>query len=179
MATSAQMFLLPVFCLLLGLIGGCQMKQTAASEKLKVVWGKQAEGLRCALAVPNLRWQKGAPAIVTVTLENRSDRKIEVKSIPAFELGDYWCPVDLRKDGHPLRANERCALALAPGASLTARYDLSQLGWDNTVSSAWPADSLYTLVSEGKYRLNLDIELTGGKEPKHVESNVMDVRIEK
>src|SRR5262249_34967628 len=52
MATSAQMFLLPVFCLPLGLIGGCQMKQTSASEKTKVVWGKQAEGLRCALTVP-------------------------------------------------------------------------------------------------------------------------------
>jgi hypothetical protein len=179
MATSAQMFLFPALCLPLGLIGGCQMNQTSASEKTTVVWGKQAEGLRCSLTVPNLRWQKGAPAIVLVTLENRSDRKIEVTCIPAFDLGDYWCPVDLRKNGLPLGANERCALALAPGASLRGRYDLSQLGWDAAVSAAWPADSLYTLISEGKHRLHLDIELTGGKEPKHVKSNVVDVRIEK
>jgi hypothetical protein len=179
MPTSALKYLLSVFCLPLGLIGGCQMKQTSASENTKVVWGRQAEGLRCALAVANPRWQKGAPAVVTVTLENRSGRKIEVTSIPAFQLDNYWCPVDLRKDGRPLGANERCALALASGASLTARYDLSELGWDNTVSSAWPADSLYTLVSEGKYRLHLDIELTGGKEPKHVESNAVEVHIEK
>jgi hypothetical protein len=35
------------------------------------------------------------------------------------------------------------------------------------------------LVPTGKYRLHLDIEVTGGKRSKHVRSNAVDIRVDK
>src|SRR5690242_11348302 len=87
MVTRAQCFLWPVLCLPLALLGGCQMKSMAATGKSALVWGKEVHGLRCSLTVPSSRWRNGDPVVVTVTLENRSDRKVELASIPAFELG--------------------------------------------------------------------------------------------
>src|SRR5262249_31800984 len=112
MTTRAQWFLWPMLVLPLALLRGCQMKSTAATEKTPLVWGNEVHGLRCSLTLPSNHWQNGAPVVVPVTLENRSDRKVELASIPAFELGGYWCPVNLLKDGHGLAANERCRLVL-------------------------------------------------------------------
>src|SRR5438046_5370369 len=70
MTTRAQWFPWPVLCLPLTLLGGCQMKSTAATEKPALVWGKEVHGLRCSLTVPSSHWQNGNPVVVTVTLEN-------------------------------------------------------------------------------------------------------------
>jgi hypothetical protein len=155
------------------------MKSTSASDNAVLVWGKEVDGLRCSLTVPANRWQEGSPVVVTVTLQNRSDRKRELDSIPSFELDGYWCPVNLMKNGHSLGANERCRVVLPKSGSLTARYDLSQIGWDAAGSSSWPAGALFTLVPTGKYQLHMDIEVPDRNQAKHIRSNAVEIRVEK
>jgi hypothetical protein len=156
------------------------MKQSSAAEGPPPAWGKETEGLRCSLRVVSNRWRHGAPAIVAVTIQNRSAKKVTFKTIPSFDLGDeYWCPVDLTTEGRALNANAHSILSLEKGASLDLQFDVSQLGWDESVSSAWPAENLYELVPPGAYALRLGVELTPGDKPKYLRSNEVSVTLTK
>lgn len=157
---------------------GCHMKHTSAAEGAAPAWGKETEGLRCAIRPVSNRWQQGTPAIVSVLLENCSDKKVEFHTIPSFDLSDsYWCPVDLTTKGRSLDANARSTISLEKGATLELKFDLSQLGWDESVSSAWPEENLYSEVPAGAYKLRLDIQLTAGERPKWLRSNEVPVTI--
>ncbi len=174
---SAKVFLIPFLATSLFLVG-CHMKHTSAAEGAPAAWGKESEGLRCAVSTVTNRWHEGAPAIVSVVFENRSDKKIEFQTIPSFDLSDaFWCPVELSSEGRSLDANARSPLSLDKGATLELRFDLSQLGWDESVSSAWPEEKLYSAVPPGSYKLRLDVQLTGGERPKWLRSNEVAVSI--
>jgi hypothetical protein len=159
-------------------LAGCSMKRTAAAEGGTPAWGNESEGLRCCVRPDGNRWRRGSPAIVGVVIQNRSGKKVEFQTVPSFDLGDeYWCPVALTTEGRPLEANARSKLSLEKGASLELQFDLSQLGWDESASSAWPEENFYELVPPGAYKLRLDVQLSADEHPKRLRSNEVEVRI--
>ena len=70
--------------------------------------------------------------MVSIAVENISEGKIDLKTIPAFTLNDmqYWCPVNIAGDDHSLPANARSNISLEKGARIDSRIDMSMLGWD-------------------------------------------------
>jgi hypothetical protein len=56
------------------------------------------------------------------------------------------------------------------------RIDLSKLKWGMSLSAIWPENSFY-LVSPGRYKLSMDIEIVGGGLPEWIRSNEVEVSI--
>lgn len=138
------------------------------------------KSLRCKLTVEKDTWVTGEPAFVTVELENisyenldkvvRSSFRLERKSNIepeessneeelSYQQRYYHCPIDITNEGSPRGANEHSRLLLAAGGSLTFKVDITRLPWGKSVRSAWPSESLYALVPEGKYDVYLNIEI--------------------
>jgi hypothetical protein len=112
-------------------------------------------------------------------VENISEGKIGLETIPAFTLNDmqYWCPVNIAEDDPGLPANARSNISLEKGARIDSSIDISMLGWDQGISSIWPRENLHSIVPTGKYMLRLDIEIVDGSEPSWVRSNEVSVEI--
>jgi len=160
-------------------IMGCQTTDESDNQDSSRTWGKLSNGLRCSIIAETTHWSNGDPAIVSVTVENISEGKIDLKTIPAFTLNDmqYWCPVNIAGDDHSLPANARSNISLEKGTQIYSRIDISMLGWDQGLSSIWPWENLYTIVPAGKYTLGLDIEIVDGSELSWVRSNEVSVEI--
>ena len=163
-------------------IMGCQTTDESDDQDSSRIWGEPANGLRCSIIVETTHWSNGDPAIVSVTVENISEGKIDLRTVPAFTLNDmqYWCPVNIAgddRDDHRLPANSRSNISLEKGAQIYSRIDISMLGWDQGISSIWPWENLYSIVPTGKYMLRLDIEIVDGSEPSWVRSNEVSLEI--
>jgi hypothetical protein len=169
-----------VFLLLYsGLIMGCQTEHQSNTQNSGKRWGEPSNGLRCSIIVETAHWYNGDPAIVSVTIENVSEGKVDLKTIPAFTLNEmqYWCPVNIEGEDHSLPANARSTISLEKGAQINSRVDISKLGWDRGISSIWPSQNLYSIVPTGKYKLRLDIEVVDGNETQWIRSNEISVEI--
>ena len=142
-------------------ISGCQTKDESNTQDSSERWGETSNGIRCSIATEKTIWANGDPAIVSVILENVSDGKVDLETIPAFNLSNmqYWCPVNITGDDHSLPANARSTIFLEKGDQTNSKIDISKLGWDQGISSIWPSKDLYSVVPIGKYTLRLDIEI--------------------
>jgi hypothetical protein len=178
--TIPKLMRILVFLLLSsGLIMGCQAKHESNIQDSGKRWGEPSNGLRCSIIVETTHWYNGDPTIVSVTIENVSEGKVDLKTIPAFTLNEmqYWCPANISGEDHSLPANACSIISLEKGAQTDSRIDISMLGWDQGISSIWPARSLYSIVPAGKYRLRLDIEVVDGNETQWIRSNEISVEI--
>jgi hypothetical protein len=119
--------------------------------------------------------------MVSITVENISEGKVDLKTIPAFTLNEmqYWCPVDIAGDNYSLPANARSTISLEKGSQINSRIDISKLEWDQGISSIWPSKNLYSIVPTGKYKLRLDVEIVDGSESQWIRSNEVNVEISK
>jgi len=160
---------------------GCQAERESITQGSTSSWGEPSNGLRCSIDTTETRWSKGNPVLVSVTVENASGSKVDLRTIPAFTLNEsqYWCPVDIRGEEHTLPANARSIISLEKGASMNTRIDISKLGWDRGISSIWPAQNLFSLVPPGRYSLRLDIEVVNGGGSKWIHSNQVELTISK
>ena len=159
------------------------------------VWGRPACGVRASIAVEKTRVSKGSPFVVSVMIENTSDKKIDLKVIPAFKLGnsartasesavtfgEYWCPVNLEEKNAASKTGmilgSPSHLAMEKGTSIDASMDLARHGWDKITSSWWPALGFDKVVGSGRYRLRLDIQVNGSAEPQWIRSNEIEITI--
>ncbi len=173
--------ILSLVLLSLELALGCQSKHESDNQEPSINWGEPANGLRCSISVDKTIWANGEPVIVSVIVENISESKVGLKTIPAFTLNDmdYWCPVDIVSEDHNLPANARSIISLEKGAQINSKIDISKLGWDRGISSIWPAHNLYSLVPVGKYKLRLNIEVVDGSEPQWIHSKEFAIEIVK
>ena len=165
--------------ILLCLILGCQTERESITQSPGRTWGQPSNGLRCSIALEKTRWSKGDPIPVSVLVENVSESRVDLKTIPAFILNEmqYWCPVDIVGENHTLPANARSIISLQPGTTTNSIVDISKLGWDRGISSIWPAQDLYSLVPPGFYKLRLDIEIVDGDNPGWIHSNEIKITI--
>ena len=156
-------------------------------------WGQSAFGLRSSISVEKQNILKGEPFIVSVKIENISGAKVDLQGIAAFDLsasskgsrgsapafGSYWCPVhlgDKNPDGKTgLILGTPSRLELQKGASLDFVMDLTRHGWDQSISSYWPARVFDTVVIPGKYLLRLDIQVGAGTNPGWIRSNEVTI----
>jgi hypothetical protein len=170
---------LTVGILSLILILGCQSKHESDTQELSINWGEPSNGIRCAIIVEKPFWANGEPVMVSVIIENISEGKVSLKTIPAFMLNEmqYWCPVDIVGEDHRLPANARSVISLEKGAQINSRIDISKLGWDRGISSIWPSQDLYSLVPTGKYKLCLNIEVVESVETQWIRSKEVEVEI--
>ncbi len=159
-------------------------------------WGKAACGIRVSIASEKARVSKGGPFVISVIVENISGTRIDLKTIPAFKLGnaakkppdlpltfgEYWCPVNLEERAGANKAGVIVAspshLIMEKGASIVTTVDLARHGWDKITSSWWPVRDLTSVVNSGKYKLRLDIQVNGSAEPQWIRSNEIEVVIE-
>jgi hypothetical protein len=161
------------------LIIGCQTKHESNTQDSSKRWGEPSNGIRCSIIAETTHWSNGEPAIVSIAVENISEGKVDLKTIPAFTLNEmqYWCPVDIAGDDHSLPANARSNISLEKGAQINSKIDISKLKWDQGISSIWPSKNLYSIVPTGKYKLRLDIEVVDGSETQWIRSNEVSVEI--
>jgi len=171
--------ILVLLLLFSGLIMGCQNKHESNTQDLNKRWGEPSNGLRCSITTKTTHWHNGEPVIVSVKVENVSEGKVDLKTIPAFTLNEmqYWCPVNIVNEDHGLSANARSTISLEKGTQINSNIDISKLGWDRGISSIWPSQNLYSIVPIGKYKLRLDIEVVDGSESQWIRSNEVSVEI--
>jgi hypothetical protein len=173
---KGRILLIPL--LLSGFLLGCQPDREAIFQGR--IWGETSNGLRCSIAIEEIKWPKGSPALVSVIIENVSESKVNLETIPAFKLNEnkieYWCPVDIAGEGHALPPNARSIISLEKAAFMDLRIDLSKLKWGMSLSAIWPENSFYP-ISPGRYKLSMDIEIVGGGLPEWIRSNEVEVSI--
>jgi hypothetical protein len=175
--------------LLLVFILGCQTERESITYQGRS-WGEPSNGLRCSIAVEETSWSKVGPALVSVIIENVSEGKVNLKTIPSFTLKEdsmflsytllnelqFYCPVDIVRGEYALPPNARSTISLDRGALINARIDVSKLKWGMGSAATWPDNSFY-LVSPRRYKLRMDIEIVDGGLPKWIRSNEIEVDI--
>jgi len=167
---SALVLLLFVFIL------GCQTEHEPSTQSR--TWGEPSNGLRCSIAVEETRWSQGGPALVSVIIENVSEGKVDLKTIPLFTLNEmqFLCPEDIARGEYELPSNARSIINLDRDALIDARIDVSKLKWGMGPSATWPDNSFY-LVTPGRYKLRMDIEVVGSGLPEWIHSNEIEIDI--
>lgn len=177
---------------------------TSACVATKFSSTEDTQYLKCYLEASSGQWLKGSPAIVNVSIENTStDSKkfmvssfFEIYEITDFEVGKmmdfeidkflnfekykmmgYWGPVRLSAVSEHLPANTHYKLFLKPGQKRTFEVDLSKIKWEAEISSWWPHQDLFDLVSSGNYKLSFDIKIHSGDTSKRILSNSVDIII--
>jgi len=142
-------------------------------------WGEPSNGIKCAITVEKNSWQRGKTALVTVVLDNISERGSVLKTIPAFTLDNekLWCPVDITGAKHTLPPNAYSTISIGQATTMWTSIDISSLKWDLSSSSIWPEKSFYSLVSPGKHTLRLDIEVIGDGISGWIYSNEVEIEI--
>lgn len=173
-----EILLLPLICS--GLIFGCQTRNGTTTQDSDKRWGEPSNGIRCSISIEKTTWSSSGPAIVSAVIENVTESKVELKTIPAFTLNEmqYWCPVNIAGDDYDLSANERSIISLEKGNQINTSIDISKLGWDQGISSIWPSKDFYSIVPNGRYRLRLDIEIVDNNKQQWVRSNEVSVEIQ-
>ena len=158
---------------------GCHPRVAEIPDNAALEWGETADGLRVSMAVADPRLQKGQSAFVNVVVENTTDQKADISSIPSFTFNamDYWCPVDILKQGASLPANTKVRIILGGGESLTQRIDLSALFCAPGYSSIWPDQAFFSILPAGAYVLRLDLEVIRGSGSERLFSNEVKVEI--
>jgi hypothetical protein len=133
--------------------------------------------LSCRIEMDRRTVVPGSSCVVYVTTANISDHKIDLKAIPAFYVDGrkFWCPVEIVRGGGMLPADTRSHIVLEKGASITAKIDLAEGGWDLCISSVWPSKDLCAVVPPGHHELHLDIELV--QERTHIDSNIEQFQV--
>jgi hypothetical protein len=144
---------------------------------LQAEWGTAKNGLRCSLAIQERTWAKGRGVVVLIALENTSGQKISFKALPFLVLSreylaesgtptlvelqrnEYWCPIDISRNGSALRANEYPTIVLETGESRSLRVDASKLGWNVVKGSTWPDRGLFAVVPPASYRLYFQVDI--------------------
>ncbi len=180
---------------LAALVIGSVAEIGAALQNSERAWGEPALGLRSSISVQKARIAKGSDFNVTFIIENTSKEAVRMETIAAFTLSPmrdvrgsdqspsgYWCPIDIEggraKRNRDLVMATRSTLALEKSASFNSTTDLSRHGWDRANSSIWPAKRFGDLIPEGKYVLQLDVEVVGTQPPKRIHSNEIQITIE-
>ena len=135
--------------------------------------------IKCSIALEEKCWSKGDPALVSVVVENVSEGKVNLKTIPSFTLNEmqFYCPTDIVRGEYALPPNAHSIISLERGALINSRIDISKLKWGMGVSSIWPDHSFYSLVPPGRYKLRMDIEVVDGGLPEWIRSNEIEVDI--
>jgi hypothetical protein len=176
---SLTVGILSLILLSWGLILGCQSKHEPDNQESSINWGEPSNGLKCSIIAEKTFWANSEPVMVSVIVENISEGKVSLRTIPAFTLNEmqYWCPVDIVGEDHNLPANARSIISLEKGAQINSRIDISKLGWDRGISSIWPSQNLYSLVPTGKYKLRLNIEVVENVETQWIRSKEVAVEI--
>lgn len=134
--------------------------------------GYLADSIHCSIEVEAETWSRDKPIVVVVQLKNISDRDLDLLGIYSFELrGDpptpYWSPVDVLS-GKPLQLVyedsggggrvPKAVIHLGAGDAKSMKFDLSNLLWNNSLSSRWPHQSLFEVVPKGDYDLIFNVE---------------------
>jgi hypothetical protein len=173
----------PTFCavpfLALVLLGGASGFAAWAQET-------PPPDARCTLSVDTHRWKLGEPAIISITLANRTGAALELDAVPVLNIvpkpgarranaGAYWAPVDVVAN-RPLDTDRQTldgttAVSIKPkplklhldarGTS-TFRIDANAVLWDMQVSSRWPALSFSQAVQPGDYAVSLELREGAG-----------------
>lgn len=165
--------------ILLSLVfAGCGNERKVTGEETIKTEESQFRDIKCSIIVNKTSFFKNDVIPVTVKIENASNGKVEIGTIPAFVLAGLWAPVDI-KVGQALPANTKMTLSLEKGETLSSNIDISKLGWDQSTSSIWPARNLFSIVSSGKYKLFLDLEINVDNGLYRVRSNEVEVSINK
>lgn len=159
-------------------IVGCGNEPKNTSGETHRTEEHQLNIIKCSIVLSKTSFFKDDSIPVTVKIENVSDRKIDLKIIPSFVLGGLWAPVNI-KEGQTLHANTKMTISLEKGDSISSKIDIVKLGWDQVTSSIWPTKNFYSLVSPGKYKLFLDVEIDDKSGNSRIRSNEVEITIEK
>jgi hypothetical protein len=137
------------------------------------------ETIKCSIALEEKCWSKGNPALVSVIIENVSEGKVNLKTIPLFTLNEmqFYCPTDIVRGEYALPPDAHSIISLERGALINSRIDISKLKWGMGPAATWPNNSFYNIVSPGQYKLRLDIEVVDRGMPKWIHSNEVEVTI--
>jgi hypothetical protein len=130
---------------------------------------KDVEGLvQFSIETETGTWSRESSFSVGVKIKNVSDGPIDLVGICTFQLTRadepsmaYWSPVNIL-DGTPLKLDAgkvpKGVIHLEPRETKAINLDVSKLFWNRTLSSVWPNQSLFEVMSKGNYHLIFDVE---------------------
>jgi hypothetical protein len=153
-------------------------RQRVPLEALRLNFAEKFESLPSTdilcIVRPAATSEKAGPIPVTVTVQNRSNRRLNLSVHPVLELrpssgAAYWAPFDFQSSPSPRGANSSCTLKLPPGASVETEIKLDTLLWDSVFSSIWPSHPL-TSVPPGSYALTFTIEVVSQERGRRITS---------
>ncbi|SRR5258706_569159 len=152
--------------------------------------------IRCVVQTERRQWNRNTDAIISGTIENRTEGPLELEVDPALYLSSntssemrdkFWAPVDLFH-GNPIDTDKRDVGGV--GVSIEARpirlqfknkddkidfrIDAQHLLWAKEISSVWPSSALFSTVKSGDYDLQLVLETDKGR----VESSKVKISID-
>ena len=131
-------------------------------------------------------WNRTTETVVSGTVENLTDRALELSVDPALylssktsnEMGDtFWAPVDLLHDRPISTDKEKIAdgkvegIQARPillrfknkGDTVNFRIDARHLLWAKAISSVWPSEEFFNTVKSDVYALQLVMETDSGR----------------
>jgi len=160
------------------LISICTAQYSSAAEKVQ----SPLSGDILCTVTPVRRPSRTGSIAVTVSVRNRSGRRLNLSVIPSLELkgskAGYWAPFSFESPPDSMVAFRRCALKLASGATFEREIDLKNLLWDLQISSMWPSHPL-AIVPAGSYLLTftITIEVIGPEVGKRITSKPVPITI--
>ena len=132
-----------------------------------------ADSIHCLIEVETETWSHVKPILVVVHLKNISAKDVNLLGIYTFELAGvtpipYWSPVnilngkplELEPDVHGIGGGRvpKRVIHLRAGETKAMTFDLSNLLWNTTLSSRWPYQKLFEVVSKGNCDLIFKVE---------------------
>ena len=158
-----------------------------------------ADSIHCLIEVETETWSQGKPVLVVVHVKNISAKDVNLVGIYTFELVGvppipYWSPVNILT-GKPLELEAEVdgvgggrvpkrVIHLGAGETKVMRFDLSNLLWNTTVSSRWPYQKLFEVVSKGNcdliFKIETDHRVNADNIPDvtHIASNSVRIVVE-
>jgi len=118
-----------------------------------------------------------APEVVSRGYQRRGDGYWSPASVVTKEGQLVMVAQDLSKVIPPGRTSKRFpndVVRLRKGEATQIKVDLTQLLWQDQISSVWPNERLFGLVSKGKYWLNFGMDVNKQK----LSSNRVEVRVQ-
>ena len=184
-------------CLGTGLMLACSAAGTSAQTRV----GDQDEAnhdIRIVIHTECPYWNRTTETVVSGTVENLTDRALELSVDPALYLSSktsnemrdtFWAPVDLLHD-RPISTDKKAISADGKvesiesrpillrfknkGETINFRIDARHLLWAMAISSVWPSQEFFNTVKSDVYALQLVMETHNGR----VESPKVEISID-
>lgn len=135
------------------------------------VGGKRSTEIRCTIATKDVRWRVGdKDTAVEVYIQSKGATDLSV--LPSLHMillpkkqgldpNEYWAPFAI-PNGASTKKTQKLSTT-GDARTLSVRLVPARLLWASTKTSVWPSQEFAKIILPGKYSLNVQLEIDGGR----------------